>query len=119
MADTAKGPCIIGSKIIIRGSLTGSEDLVIEGRVEGTVGLKNHLTIEESGVVEADINVAEATINGQMRGDVVAGRSATISASAKVVGNVRAPRITVEDGARFKGSIEMDVELPEGVKASR
>lgn len=117
MAD--KGPCIIGSKITIRGNLTGSEDLVIEGRVEGTVGLKNHLTIEESGVVEADIDVAEATINGEMRGDVVASRSANISASAKVTGNIRAPRITIDDGARFKGSIEMDVELPEGVKVNR
>ena len=114
-----KGPCIIGNKITIRGNLTGSEDLVIEGRIEGTVALKNHLTIEESGTVEADIDVAEATINGEMRGDVVAGRSATISAGAKVTGNVRAPRITIEDGARFKGSIEMDVPLPEGIKAAR
>ena len=117
MAD--KGPCIIGGKITIRGSLTGSEDLVIEGRVEGTVGLKNHLTIEDQGVVEANIDVAEATINGEMRGDVVASRSATITSSAKVVGNIRAPRITIEDGARFKGAIEMDVALPDGIKVGR
>jgi cytoskeletal protein CcmA (bactofilin family) len=112
----AGGPCIIGRQITIRGNLSGSEDLIVEGRIEGTVALKNHLTIEESGAVEADLDIADLTINGQMRGDIVAAQSVSISATAKVVGNVRAPRIIIEDGARFKGSIEMEVELPDGVK---
>ncbi|HEY3358174.1 MAG TPA: polymer-forming cytoskeletal protein [Polyangia bacterium] len=115
----AGGPCIIGKQITIRGNLSGSEDLIVEGRIEGTVALKNHLTLEESGVMEADIDVADVTINGQMRGDIVAAGSVSINASAKMAGNIRAPRIIIEDGARFKGSIEMDVELPEDVKAGR
>jgi cytoskeletal protein CcmA (bactofilin family) len=112
----AGGPCIIGKQITIRGNLSGSEDLIVEGRIEGTVALKNHLTLEVSGVMEADIDVADVTINGQMSGDIVAAGSASINATAKMVGNIRAPRIIIEDGARFKGSIEMDVELPEGIK---
>ncbi len=115
----AGGPCIIGKQITIRGNLSGGEDLVVEGRIEGTVALKNHLTIEESGTVEADIDVADLTINGQIRGDIVAAQSVSINSPAKVVGNIRAPRIIIEDGARFKGSIDMDVELPEGVKAPK
>jgi cytoskeletal protein CcmA (bactofilin family) len=115
----ANGPCTIGRQIIIRGNLSGEEDLIVEGRIEGTVSLKNHMTVEESGTVEADIDVADVTVNGQLRGDIVAAGSVSINAPAKVVGNVRAPRIIIEDGARFKGSIEMDVELPEGVKAPK
>jgi cytoskeletal protein CcmA (bactofilin family) len=115
----AGGPCIIGKQITIRGNLSGSEDLIVEGRIEGTVSLKNHLTIEDSGVVEADIDVADLTVNGHMRGDMSAVQSVSINASAKVVGNIRAPRIIIEDGARFKGSIDMEVALPDGVKVPK
>jgi cytoskeletal protein CcmA (bactofilin family) len=114
----AGGPCIIGRQITIRGNLSGSEDLIVEGRIEGTVSLQNHLTLEESGVMEANIDVADVTLNGEMHGDITAAGSVSINASAKVVGNIRAPRIIIEDGARFKGSIDMDVELPEDVSVN-
>ncbi|HJZ85079.1 MAG TPA: polymer-forming cytoskeletal protein [Polyangia bacterium] len=110
------GSCVIGKNIQIRGKLSGSEDLVVEGRIEGNVALKNHLTIEQTGVVEADVEVRDLTVNGEMRGDIAADGTVSITNSAKVVGNIRAPRIILEDGARFKGSIEMEVELPPGVK---
>ena len=108
--------CIIGKNIQIRGKLAGSEDLVIEGRIEGSVALKNHLTIEQTGVVEADVEVKDLTVHGEMRGDIRADGTVSVSNAAKVVGNIRAPRIILEDGARFKGSIEMDVELPSGIE---
>jgi cytoskeletal protein CcmA (bactofilin family) len=111
------GPCIIGKGITVRGNLSGGEDLVIEGRVEGTISLKNHLTIESTGTVMADIETENLTINGEMQGNIVATESVAINANAKVIGNVKAPRVIIEDGARFKGSVDMDVELPEGVKA--
>lgn len=113
------GPCIIGKGITVRGNLSGSEDLVIEGRVEGTIALKNHLTIESTGTVMADIETENLTINGEMQGNIVAGESVAINANAKVVGNVKAPRVIIEDGARFRGSVDMEVELPEGVKTAR
>lgn len=115
----AEGPCVIGSAITIRGNLTGSEDLMVEGRIEGTVSLKNHLSIEESGVVEADIEVEDLTVKGTMKGDITAAQSVSILTNAKVVGNVRAPRVIIEDGARFRGSVEMDVQLPEGIEIPR
>jgi cytoskeletal protein CcmA (bactofilin family) len=107
--------CVIGKNIQIRGKLSGAEDLVVEGRVEGTVALKNHLTIEQTGVVDADVEVHDLTVHGEIRGDIHADGAVSVSNGAKVLGNIRAPRIILEDGARFKGSIEMDVELPEGV----
>src|SRR5688572_16004166 len=110
-----KEPCLIGSKITIRGQISGNQDLVIEGRVEGKVSLENRLTVEESGSVEADLEVVDAALKGEVRGDINASRSAVLHAGARVVGNIRAPRVVVEEGARFSGAIEMDVELPAGV----
>jgi cytoskeletal protein CcmA (bactofilin family) len=114
MADQV---CIIGSNITIRGNLSGAEDLIVEGRVEGTIKLSNHLTVEASGVVEADLDVEDLTINGVVHGDIQASRSVAISTGAKVEGNIRAPRIIIEDGARFRGRVEMDVDIPEDVGA--
>ena len=113
MADQV---CIIGKQITISGKLSGTEDLIIEGRVEGAVKLSNHLTVEGSGVVEADIEVEDLTVNGAIHGDIQASRSISINEGAKVEGNIRAPRIIIEDGARFKGRVEMDVELPDHVQ---
>jgi cytoskeletal protein CcmA (bactofilin family) len=112
MADQ---PCIIGKNITIRGNLTGAEDLVVEGRIEGTVTLSHHLTVQSSGIVAADLEVEDLTVNGSVQGEIRASRSVSITADAKVVGNIRAPRIIIEDGARFKGRVEMDVALPAGL----
>jgi cytoskeletal protein CcmA (bactofilin family) len=113
-----KEPCLIGSKIIIRGQVSGSQDLIVEGRIEGRIALENRLTVEESGTVEADLDVADAALKGEVRGDVVASRTAVLHPTARVVGNIRAPRLIIEEGARFSGSVEMDVELPAGVRSA-
>jgi cytoskeletal protein CcmA (bactofilin family) len=112
MADQV---CIIGRNITIRGNVSGGEDLVVEGRVEGTVTLSHHLTVQGSGVVEADLDVEDLTVNGTVQGDIRATRSVSLSADAKVVGNIRAPRVVIQDGARFKGRVEMEVQLPAGL----
>jgi cytoskeletal protein CcmA (bactofilin family) len=106
---------IIGKGITIRGSLTGAGDLVIEGRVEGQIALKNHLTIETSGQVEADIRAEELTINGTASGNIDASTKVSISQSARVNGDIKATRVVIEDGAVFNGSIEMDVKLPDDI----
>lgn len=106
---------IIGKGITIRGSLTGAGDLVIEGRVEGQIALKNHLTIEGSGQVEADIRADELTINGTASGNIDASTKVSINQTAKVNGDIKAVRVVIEDGAVFNGSIEMDVKLPDDI----
>lgn len=106
---------IIGRGIVIKGSLTGGGDLVVEGRVEGQINLKNHLTIENTGKVQADIRAEDLTINGEASGNIDASGKVLISASAKVAGDIKAPRVVIEDGAVFNGSIEMDVKLPDDI----
>jgi cytoskeletal protein CcmA (bactofilin family) len=106
---------IIGKGIVIKGSLTGGGDLIIEGRVEGQIALKNHLTIEGTGKVQADIRAEELTINGEASGNIDASSRVAISASAKVSGDIKAPRVVIEEGAVFNGSVEMDVKLPDDI----
>ena len=110
---------IIGKGIIIKGQLSGGADLTIEGRVEGHITLKNHLTIEQTGRVQAEVKVENLTINGEMIGNVSANERVSISASAKVKGDVKAPRVVIEDGARFNGSIDMEVKLPDDLDVGR
>lgn len=109
------GTGIIGRGIHIKGNLTGGGDLIIEGKVDGHVSLKNHLTIEATGRIDADIRAERLTINGQANGNIDAGSLVAISASAVVTGDIKAPRVIIEDGAHFNGSIEMDVQLPEDI----
>ena len=99
----------------LRACLSGGGDLVIEGRVEGQISLKNHLTIESSGRVEADIRADELTINGEASGNIDASARVAINNSARVNGDVKAPRVVIEDGAIFNGTIEMDVKLPDDI----
>jgi cytoskeletal protein CcmA (bactofilin family) len=100
---------MIGSSIVIKGTVSGDEDLVIQGKVEGTIELgKNEVTVGESGNVAADINAKTVRIDGAVTGDVAGGEKVVISKSGNVRGNIVAPRVTLEDGAVFKGSIDMD-----------
>jgi cytoskeletal protein CcmA (bactofilin family) len=112
MAETSG---IIGRGTVVKGNLSGSGDVIVQGRVEGTVSLKNQLTIEEEGKVFADVDIENLSVHGEMSGDIQAGDKVTIASTAKVVGDIKAPRVVIEDGARFKGSIEMDVKLPEDI----
>lgn len=114
-----KEPCFIGSKVTVKGSISGNQDLVVHGRVEGRVGIDTRLMVEEDGSVAADVDVSEATVRGELRGDVVASRAAVLHTTARVVGSIRAPRVVIEEGARFSGNIEMDVDLPAGVTAAK
>jgi len=100
---------MIGSSIKIKGTITGDEDLLIQGKVEGTISLRDHeLSIGENGKVTADIKAKTVKIDGEVAGDITCGEKVVISRSGNVKGNIVAPRVTLEDGAIFKGSIDMD-----------
>lgn len=98
---------VIAPGLFLRGELRGEDDLIIEGRVEGEVTLKQHLTIETTGVVIANVATQNITIKGEMQGDMKAEDKVEIHAGARVVGNIVAPRIVIAEGARFKGHIDM------------
>ncbi len=100
---------IIGPSITIKGDVTGEEDLVIQGRVEGKVDLAQHnVTVGSNGRIKANIFGRSVTVEGEVEGDLHAEEQIAIRKSGKVRGNVSAPRVTIEDGAMFKGAIDME-----------
>jgi cytoskeletal protein CcmA (bactofilin family) len=100
---------MIGPSIKIKGEVTGDEDLVVQGQVEGTISLKAHqVFVGESGRVSADIHAKTVKIDGEVNGDISGSENVVISKLGHVRGNIVAPRVTLEDGAVFKGSIDMD-----------
>ena len=105
---------VIGSSIVIDGEISGDEDLVIQGTVKGRIVLKENLYVEQSGVVEADIETRNVEISGQVTGNIVASDKVELKADCKVVGDIRAPRILIADGALFKGNVDMDVKELKG-----
>ncbi|KGE03127.1 hypothetical protein HRUBRA_02359 [Pseudohaliea rubra DSM 19751] len=99
---------MIGSKVKITGDIESAEDLLIEGEVNGTVTLPdNELVIGNSGRVSADVEAKTIRIEGEVQGDITGRERVVITASGNVQGNVNAPRVMLEDGGRFKGSIDM------------
>ena len=105
----SRSTAMIGKTIQIKGNITGSENLVVEGKVDGAIELpQNDLTIGESGQVVADLNAKTVKVDGQVTGDISGSEKVVISKSGRVKGNIVAPRVTLEDGAKFKGSIDMD-----------
>jgi cytoskeletal protein CcmA (bactofilin family) len=101
---------VIGSSIVIDGEISGDEDLVIQGTVKGKISLKESLFVEASGVVEADIEVQNVEIGGRVTGNIAATDKVELKADCRVVGDVRAPRILIADGASFKGNVDMDTK---------
>lgn len=102
--------CTISAGVTVNGRLSGNEPVVVYGRVEGAIQLANQLTIEEGGHVTAEVQTQVLTVRGSFNGDVVAEQIITLHTGAQVTGNLKAPRIIIEEGARFKGNIEMDVK---------
>jgi cytoskeletal protein CcmA (bactofilin family) len=110
----------IGPSIFIKGDLSGEEDLVIEGRVEGKVDLKqNNVTIGKNGRVRADVFGKVVIIEGEVDGNVFAREQAILRQAGAIRGNITAPRVMLEDGSRFKGSIDMEAPKETGGGPSR
>lgn len=100
---------VIGPSIQLDGDLRGQEDLLIEGEVSGTVQLREHsLTVGGQGKVKADLYAKEIHVEGSVEGDLFGAERVVIRKSAQVRGNITSPRVAIEEGARFKGAIEMD-----------
>lgn len=98
----------IGSKITMKGELSGEEDLLIEGTVEGSINLGDCLVaVGSKGQIKADIKARAVNIEGQVDGDVHAKELVTVKVGSKMNGNLKAERVHLEDGAKFRGGIEM------------
>ena len=109
LSNHSSKPAVIGTTIQVSGDIVGGENLLVEGRVEGTIRLDKHdLTIGVSGTAHANLTAKLVRIEGEVVGDVVGLERVVIAASGRVRGNITAPHVLVEDGARFKGMIDMD-----------
>ena len=98
----------LAETILVRGEIEGQADLTVEGRVDGPIHLgTNNLTIGRTGKVNGDIQARNVTILGGVIGDVVAIEKVEITDTGRLVGSICAPRISVSDGAHFKGSVDM------------
>ena len=106
--NTMEQTAMIGQSIHIKGELTGDENLTIEGKIEGRIDLKeHHLTIGKSGNIKADLHAKTITIIGEVLGNITAEDKIEIKETGKLRGDVVTPRMSIADGAYFKGSVEM------------
>ena len=106
----------IGQSVLIKGELSGSEDLVVDGEVEGSITLRGQtLTVGPNGRVRANIEARNVILNGRVDGDIHASDRVELRKSASLSGNISTARISIEDGAFFKGGI--DIQKPEAAKA--
>ena len=108
VTTTTSDQATIGKSLVIKGEVTGSESLYIDGRVEGSINLSgNRVTIGRNGVVAANINAREIVVLGKVRGNLTASDRVDIRSDGSLTGDVVAARISIEDGAFFKGGIDI------------
>jgi cytoskeletal protein CcmA (bactofilin family) len=100
---------IIGAGITIEGEVTTDDDVVVAGTVRGKLSAKDAVTVEAGALVEADIASGPLVVAGSVTGNIHSSDRVDLQTGAKVVGNVKATRITIADGAQFKGNVDMDV----------
>ena len=109
--DSRSDMAHIGKSVLIKGELSGSEDLYLDGEVEGTIDLqKNVLTIGPNGKIRAHVNAREVVVHGTVDGNLSATDKVELKRTAILVGDIKTQRITIEDGAFFKGSIDIQRE---------
>jgi len=100
---------IIRPSISIKGTLSGKEDVIIQGRVEGKIDLKkNNITVDKSGSIKGDIYGKSITIEGEVEGNLFGEKRIVLQSSGVIRGDMRAPAINLEEGAKFKGNIAME-----------
>ena len=117
--DAARGEVAnIGKSLFIKGQLSGSEDLFIDGQVDGAIEMKgNRLTIGPNGRVKANVSARSAVVQGKLEGNITASDRVDLKQSAIVLGDIATQRISIEDGAYFKGGVDIQREGSKEAKA--
>ena len=111
---------VIGVETRISGEIRGEEDLVVKGRVDGKIHLSHALTVEKGAIVQADVDVRNLVISGTLVGNIVASESVRLLSTARVVGDLAAPRVIMDAGAAYRGRVDMgDIEAARAAVASR
>ena len=105
--SAATTACVVGAKTQFKGELTGSETVLVEGLVEGTIRISGDLRVGRGGTVKATVQAQSVSVAGELMGDCSAVQRVEIEASGKLTGNIRAPRVVIVEGATFRGNSDM------------
>jgi cytoskeletal protein CcmA (bactofilin family) len=117
--QTGSGLANIGKSVVIKGEVSGSEDLFLDGEVEGSIDLKNHsLTVGPNGKVKANVTAKTIVIQGKVDGSLAASDRLDLRKSAVVTGDVTTQRIAIEEGAFLKGKVDIQKEVGKGTVSS-
>jgi cytoskeletal protein CcmA (bactofilin family) len=107
-SQNERGVVNIGKSVVIKGELNGSEDLTIEGHVEGKIELRDHvLTIGPNGKIKAELFAKAVVVLGEVKGNITATEKVDIRENGAVDGDITAPRVAIAEGAHFRGSVDM------------
>ena len=110
---------ILGPTVVVRGELSADEDLIIKGTVEGYINHNKHLTIGKQGKVKANTRASSVLVEGKCVGDIYGVKGVLIRETSEVTGNIYSPCVSLLEGARFKGSIDMDQDPAMVAKQNR
>ena len=105
--EVATAGCLFGPKTLVKGEISGDEDLVIRGRVEGTISIDKNLIVDAGGCVRASVRAAAVVISGEVVGDCHARERVELRPSGRLTGDIHAPRIVIAEGAEFHGRSHM------------
>ena len=108
----AGGPTLIGANIVVEGTLSGSESVVVEGTIRGNVNLTADLRVGTKGRIEATVHARSIIIEGRVEGDISADERVELVTGSSVDGNIKAPKIVMADGAKFRGNVDMGSARP-------
>ncbi len=109
--STNQNPTVLGRSVVSHGEISASEDLLVEGQFDGTISMKDHcLTVGTNGQVKAEIHARQVIIHGTVNGNITAREKVEIRRTGRVQGDLTAAGVAIEDGAYFKGSIEIQRE---------
>ena len=100
---------VIGQGITIEGEVTADEEVIVQGTIRGKLTTQDSVVVEPGATIEADITAAAVVVGGNLTGDVSASDRVDLQAGGKLIGDVKAARLTIADGASFKGNVDMDV----------
>lgn len=110
--QTLGGSTFVGTNITIDGTVTGSEPMVVEGLVRGKVNISSDLRLGTRARVEAEVHARNVTVEGKVTGNISADERLELISTAVVEGNLKAPKIVVAEGAKFRGSVDMGAPRP-------
>jgi cytoskeletal protein CcmA (bactofilin family) len=111
--STVRTMCVIGPKTTIKGEVTGDEDVLVEGTVDGQIRITRDLRVGAGGVVKATVEAQSVVVSGEFIGDCRASHRVEIQATGRLTGNISAPRVVIAEGATFKGNSDMSTRRDE------